>query len=413
MTMPIQLAQTDSGGSWLADPVHRAFLAADARAQFAVFRPSLRSDGGFDSLGRDGAPLPRGPQELHATTRMVHSFALGHSWGAADCAPVIEAGLDFLADRHRDPVHGGYAWSVSEEGIADGTKLAYGHVFVLLAAASAKTAGFAAADALLADIAEVLETRFWDAAHGLYRDEFARDWQPFSEYRGMNANMHAVEAHLAAFETTGERLWLDRAGRILDFFVTRMAPQHGWRLPEHYSADWEVDPDYAGNPMFRPRGTTPGHSLELGRLALQHWDLAGRPAGGMPDRARRLIETALAEAWLPEGGLAYTLGPGGKVDVADRYWWPVTEAIGAMATLLKLGGGAEDEAWYRRLWQFASAHFIDPARGGWIPEIDAAGRPAETQFRGKPDIYHALQAALFPLVPSVTRLQEGLARLRD
>ena len=34
--------------------------------------------------------------------------------------------------------------------------------------------------------------------------------------------------------------------------------------------------------------TTPGHSLEFARLVRQHWDLAGRPDSGAPDRAARL-----------------------------------------------------------------------------------------------------------------------------
>jgi len=42
--------------------------------------------------------------------------------------------------------------------------------------------------------------------------------------------------------------------------------------------NWTVDPGYSGNPMFRPAGTTPGHSFELGRLMLQHWELSGKPA---------------------------------------------------------------------------------------------------------------------------------------
>ncbi|WP_138473374.1 AGE family epimerase/isomerase [Poseidonocella sp. HB161398] len=58
--------------------------------------------------------------------------------------------------------------------------------------------------------------------------------------------------------------------------------------------------------------------------------------------------------------------------------------------------------WYRRLWDFADRHFIDHDRGGWLPEIDPAGRPVARQFAGKPDIYHSSQASLFPLVPCVS-----------
>ena len=58
-----------------------------------------------------------------------------------------------------------------------------------------------------------------------------------------------------------------------------------------------------------------------------------------------------------------------------------------------------------------TAHFIDHAHGGWFPEIDTAGAPTGRQFLGKPDIYHALQAELFPLAPGVARHAAGLAAL--
>jgi sulfoquinovose isomerase len=395
----LPIADPSATGSWTRDPVHRAYLAADARAQFGFFRRSLRPDGRFDALDHDGAPIPGQPQELHSTTRMVHSYALGQLWGEAGGEAIIDAGMAFLWSGHRDEAHGGYVWSVAPDGsVADGVKLAYGHVFVLLAGSSARKVGHPDADRLIADAEAILDRHYWDDDAGLLRDEFTRDWQPFSTYRGMNANMHGVEAMLAAYEATGRSFHLDRAGRILDFFIARMAPAHGWRIPEHYRADWTVDAGYQGNPMFRPAGTTPGHSFELGRLALQHWELRGKPGDGSADRARRLIEQAMADAWLPDGGLAYTLRADGQVGVADRYWWPVTEAIGAYATPLRLGGTDADEAAYRKLWQFADSHFIDDARGGWFPELDSAGKPAGRQFIGKPDIYHSVQAALMPLL---------------
>ena len=55
-----------------------------------------------------------------------------------------------------------------------------------------------------------MERRFWLPDHGLYADEATPDWQ-LQPYRGQNANMHATEACLAAYEATGERRFLDRA----------------------------------------------------------------------------------------------------------------------------------------------------------------------------------------------------------
>ncbi|AJE46372.1 AGE family epimerase/isomerase [Celeribacter indicus] len=389
-------------------PEFVARLRRDATAQLAFFRNSLRPDGQLAALTRDGAPVD-GPQELITTARLVHSYALGHLAGAADCWPMIEAGMQALWHGHRDAEHGGYLWSFDANGPVLSDKLAYGHMFVLLAAASAEAAGHPDALRLREDVTKVITRHFWDEDAGLMRDEFRRDWTVFSDYRGMNANMHGVEAHLSAFEVTGAPLYLERAGRILSFFVDEIGAANDWRLPEHYHADWSVDRGYAGNPMFRPAGTTPGHSFELGRLLIQHWDLAGRPEGHALRNARALIETGLGDAWLPSGGFAYTLNFDGSVRVADRYWWPVTEAIGAVATLLKLGGTQGDLHWYRRLWDTAFDLFVDEEDGGWVPEVDENGRQRERQFIGKPDIYHSLQAILYGLHDGVSHHYRGVS----
>lgn len=397
----------NASGLWVHDDTHRSWLRSQSETLLSFFDASMQGAPGFTLLDHDGTPLQTDVQELHTTTRMIHSYALGVLRGHAGAEQIVEHGMAYLTRHHQDKVHGGYVWALDGDGVADGTKLAYGHVFVLLAASSAKLAGHPDADALIDDISQVLEQRYWEDDAGLFSDEWNRDWTPFSSYRGMNANMHGVEALLAAYEATGRELYLTRAERILDFFTGQMAPQAAWRLPEHYHQDWSVDRGYAGNHMFRPAGTTPGHSFELGRLLLQHWDLAGRPATDAPYRGRKLIEQALEDAWLPDGGFAYTLNFDGSVADASRFWWPVTEAINAVATLLLLEENPADEAWYRKLWGFADQTLIDHEHGGWFPAIDADGAPTSSIFAGKPDIYHALQACLFPLSGRVSRMAQG------
>ncbi|MFN4059573.1 MAG: AGE family epimerase/isomerase [Paracoccus hibiscisoli] len=392
----------------LDDADHRALLIRDAHHALDFFDASIRAAGGFHVLNLDGTHLPGAVQELHTTTRLVHSYALAQMAGRPDRAGIVDQGMDWLWRAHRDPDHGGYLWALNGTTPVEGPKLAYGHVFVLLAASSAKMAGHPDADRLLTDITQVLDRHYWDDDAGLFRDEFTRDWRVFSTYRGMNANMHGVEALLAQHEATGDDRPLDRAGRILEFFIAGQAARHGWRIPEHYDDRWQPDHAYAGNPMFRPAGTTPGHSFEMARLLLQWWDLAGRPGADAPAQASALVETALADAWLPGGGLAYTLREG-RVDNAARYWWPVTEAIGALAALIKLDPQPQDALWYRRLWDFAQSALIDHRHGGWFPELAPDGTPDARQFVGKPDIYHAIQADLLPLVPGLSRAAQALA----
>ncbi|MBC6406689.1 MAG: AGE family epimerase/isomerase [Rhodobacteraceae bacterium] len=404
--------ESQGGRYCFGSPAHRHFLLTDAQRQFDFFRASLRPEGGFFVLRHDGTPQQSAVQELHTTTRLVHSYALGALAGFADCAQIIDQGLHFLQTRHRDSVYGGYVWATEGASTRDGRKIGYGHMFVLLAAASAQAAGHPGAPRLMADIEAVLESRFWDATHGLFKEEWQQDWAPFSTYRGMNSNMHAVEALLAAYEVTGREVFLTRAGGIIDFFLNRIAAAHGWRFAEHYTQDWQIDPDYQGDPVFRPAGTTPGHAFEWARLVLQYWDLCGRRDGGLLSGVRAVVAQALADGWDPRrGGLYYTLCADGRPDIRDRYWWPLTEALNVLAALLKCDPQASDAAWYQRMWHFADGHFIDHKQGGWFPELDANGTPTEKQFTGKPDIYHSVQAVLFPLCAGVSRLYEGLRTL--
>ncbi|MBO9443868.1 AGE family epimerase/isomerase [Phaeobacter italicus] len=389
---------------WLDTPHHRNWLMEQALRQLEFFSTSCRQGPGFHILDHDGTPLPGQLQELHTTTRLVHSFALGHLSGFQGAERIIDHGMAYLNSHHRDRAHGGYLWALDGDQIKDDRKLAYGHVFVLLASASAKLAGHPEADRLMADVRAVLDRHFWDDDAGLFCDEWNRDWTPFSTYRGMNANMHGAEALLTAYEATGDEIYLNRAGRILAFFIGKIAPEENWRLPEHYTSDWQVDRGYAGYPMFRPAGTTPGHSFELGRLQLQHWDLSGRPDSDAPETARRLIEQALGDAWLPGGGFAYTLDFTGQVDNVSRFWWPVTEAIGAVAALIALDRSPADEIWYRKLWNYANDTHVDHIHGGWFPAVDETGQVVTSIFEGKPDIYHSLQACLFPMSGRLSRM---------
>ena len=211
MTDHPSLGASDTEASWLQDSAHRDWLARHALTQFAFFRRCLRPEPGFHLLDTDGSPISGAPQQLHDTSRLVHSFALGQIAGVPDAVEVVDKGMDFLWSHHRDRQHGGYLYALDDAAVFDGVKLAYGHVFVLLAGASAKLCGHPDADRLIADVTEVLDSRFWDEDRGLFADEFNRDWAPFSNYRGMNANMHGIEALLTAHEATGESTYLSRA----------------------------------------------------------------------------------------------------------------------------------------------------------------------------------------------------------
>ena len=395
-------------------PAHRLWLLDRARSLFDFFQFTvINPAGGFFPLGNNSIPLPVGPngavRQIHDTARMVHCFVMAQQLGLPGADRVIDHGMHYLWNGHRDTLNGGYFWGVDDHGTPNPTKQAYGHAFVLLAASSAKVAGHPDADRLLADITDVLLTRFWDEQAGATTEEYAPDWQPLGTYRGQNSNMHLTEALMAAFEATGDAMYLTMAERIADLIINRHARGMGWRVAEHFRADWSVDPEYTGDPMFRPYGTTPGHALEWSRLLVQLHELGRQRLPWLREAAEALFLHTCAIGWdMAKGGFYYTLDWANKPAQPDRYWWPCCEGIAAAAVLRASGGGQAFEEWYARIWSFAATHLIDRQGGAWHPELDSNLAPVNRVFTGKPDIYHAVQACLIPLVPPTGSVTRGL-----
>jgi mannose/cellobiose epimerase-like protein (N-acyl-D-glucosamine 2-epimerase family) len=395
-------------GNWQSRPYHRAWLREQAEALFDYFQSrTIYPGGGFIDLDPEGKPLlPDNPvRPIHTTARLVHCFAIASLLGRPGADDVVDHGMRFLWERHRDTAQGGYFWSVDNDGPRDATKQGYGHAFVLLAASSAKVIGHPLADPMLADITDILNNRFWEARHGAIAEEFSRDWAPVPGYRGQNSNMHLTEALMAAFEATGNRDYLDKAESIAELIIHKRAGELGYRVAEHFDENWKLDLDYKGNEMFRPSGATPGHWLEWARLVLQLWVLGGRRHDWMPDASVALFRNAVELGWDGNrAALYYTLDWNNQPLARAKLWWPMCEGAGAAAFLNAHRPADFHEAWYRRLWSTIALNFLDHEHGGWFEELDRDLKPAHTLFAGKADIYHALQACLIPLFPATGSL---------
>ena len=398
--------------TWAKRDYHRQWLLrqADALMDFFQYR-AVNPKGGFNDLAVDGMPLdPDNPTRgIHASARMVHCYSIAYLLGRPGAGEIIDHGMRYLWEKHRDPLNGGYFWSLNDDGPADDSKQGYGHAFVLLAAASAKAAGHPLADGMLADVTEVIETRFWESRHGAIAEEFGSDWSPVDggAYRGQNSNMHLTEALMSAFEVTAERHYLDKAESIADLVIRRAAGSVGFRVAEHFDAEWRIDRTYYHpNEMFRPAGTTPGHWMEWSRLLLQLWSLGDKQHGWMPEAAKSLFIQAMSLGWDKErGGFFYTLDWDDRPAMTSKLWWPMCEAAGA-AHFLNEHLPADDfyEDTYRLVWSVIANRFLDHQNGGWHEELTADLVPAHTLFAGKGDIYHALQACLIPLFPATGSL---------
>jgi mannose/cellobiose epimerase-like protein (N-acyl-D-glucosamine 2-epimerase family) len=86
----------------------------------------------------------------------------------------------------------------------------------------------------------------------------------------------------------------------------------------------------------------------------------------------------------------------------------LAEALNAASALGRLTGEERYAEHARTWWRWADRHLVDHEHGSWFHELDPANRPAAEVWPGKPDVYHAYQAALFPDLPLVPSFASAL-----
>ena len=392
--------------SWLNTPVHHAWLQVEAQ-RLLQFARAAQMPGGFGALDRYGKlPDDARADTLH-TARMVHCFAIAHRRGVEGAAALVDHGVAALRGGLRDAAFGGW-FGCPDAADGDTDKPAYRHAFVGLAASSAYIAGRPGAKALLDDSVGILEQHFWQEDEGALCESFSQDWQQSEAYRGGNSNMHGTEAFLALADALQAPLWLDRALRISERIIHHHARAKHDMPVEHFDAQWQPLLDYnqdKPDDLFRPFGQTPGHAYEWARLLL-HLEAARQAAGlstpdWLLDDARRLFAAATRHGWDVDGapGIVYTLDWQQRPVVADRLHWTLAEAVAAAGALLQRTGEFDYEQWYRCFWDYIDTWLIDRQHGSWHHQLGIDNQPSHTIWPGKPDLYHAYQATLLPLVP--------------
>lgn len=402
--------------TWTERQSHRRWLHAET-LRLLEFGQGAVSSNRAGWLDDDGVVDATRPVFTWITARMAHVYALGHLLGVPGSRAVATRALATLRTSLHDEKYGGWYVSLAPDGKPDTTKSAYAHAFVVLAASTGTVAGIDGGRALLDDALEVLE-HFWEPAAGLHADEWDRTWTTLDPYRGVNANMHAVEALLAAGDATGQMRWHERAATIADH-VLAWASVNDWRIPEHFTKTWVPQPemgiDHPDDP-FKPYGATVGHGLEWSRLLLQlDATLPGRAPETLVAGARELYDRAVRDGWSVDGapGFVYTTDWSGAPVVHTRMHWVVAEAIGAAAALHRATGEMRYARDYALWWDYAAEFLIDRERGSWHHELDPTNVPSREVWPGKPDLYHAFQATLLPLLPLApglaVALREGLS----
>ena len=355
--------------------------------------------GYYQNFYDSGEVFGPGDKHLVSSTRMMFNFYQGYAEFAEPW--MLEHaghGYEYLMKHHWVLEANHFVWLFADYRPKDLTQYCYGYAFVILALAAATRAGEVGARQHLYATWELWKTHFWLPEQGLFADEITADWKSVSSYRGQNANMHACEALLFAYEVTGDEEFLQVARHLAQKFTGDLCQQTDGLVWEHYREDLSIDWDYNRDDprnLYKPWGFQPGHQTEWSKLLLTLNRHLPEPQWVM--RAEQLFKVSMKVAWDQQyGGLFYGFAPDRSICDSDKYFWVQAESFAAAAMLARVTG--EDDYWqeYDRLWDYCWQHFIDHEAGAWYrllnhDNVRQSNRKSEA---GAKCDYHSLNACL-------------------
>jgi sulfoquinovose isomerase len=384
------------------------FLIEQVHSLLNFAKGAYQSNGGFGYLDSTGVVDPAKPREAYIQCRMTQVFALSHGLGLTDERDLISHGVKSLNDLFKDSQFGGFFNSIDQYGNPiSKVKLGYDHFFVLLAATSAMKIGIPGAGELFENIDAIVDKYFWNDEYEMMNNSWDLEFKNLNPYQGINANMHAVEALTAAYDVTKNSKFHDRAMEITSRTINVFARNNGWMLPEHFNSHWKPDLNFnISNPAdpFCPYGVTIGHLFEWSRLTIQLHLQIPNPTprhDWMLEAAKNLYQTAKKYGWEVDAhpGFVYTVDWDGKPVVSARMHWVAAEAVMAAYVLWKVTGSDEYLGDYDIWWRYIDHYVLDKINGSWHHELDQSLTVSSGTWSGKPDVYHAFNAVLLPLIP--------------
>ena len=363
-------------------------------------------DGSSYYLGDDGTPWKDRNRETWITSRMLHVYSIGTMLGDKKSKALAESALRGLKGALKDTEHGGWYSGLRADGKILPNKQCYAHAFVILSASSAMLAKIDGAEELLKEALELFDLRFWDEKEKHCVDTWNTEFTVLDDYRGLNANMHTVEAFLAVADALSDEKYRQRAGGIIEH-VIKWFSENSFRIPEHFTKDWKEDLECNKEQpadQFKPYGATPGHGIEWARLISQ-WALSTYRTEGSSiltgkyvEAAEALYNRAIKDAWNVDGaeGLVYTTDWEGKPVIHDRMHWTLAEAINTSSVLWQITNNQRYANDYSKFMKYLDEKVLDHENGSWFHQLNEKNEVIGTVWPGKSDLYHAFQATWIP-----------------
>jgi N-acylglucosamine 2-epimerase/mannose-6-phosphate isomerase len=350
-----------------------------------------RRGGFFEELDLDGRPTAVAFKRTRATCRQVYVFSHASLLGWTPGAALASMGYAYLTEKAWLGPDKGWARRLTADGaVLDPTPDLYDLAFVLFALAwRFKASGDPDAMKRAHDTLDFIDHRLRPAGG----EGFLHEW-PAHGPRLQNPHMHLLEASLAAFEASGDRRFLDRAGELVDLFRRRFFD--GRTLAEYFTDDWRRLPGAQG------RIVEPGHQFEWAWILASYQRRAGTD---LCAEAAALVE--FSERHGVDATTQVTFNQvrddGVATDRGSRSW-PNTERIKGHLALFELTGRDPRPAVAGSVRLLLDRYLAVTPRGSWIDHFDADGRPVSTTAPTS-TLYH-----VFLAFAEILRLEAQLSR---
>lgn len=346
-----------------------------------------------------------GPKSLVTQTRTVwfFSYLYRNGYGKAEHLAAARHGYEFLVEKMRDPLHGGYFWEVDASGETPTKpdKHLYGQSFALYALSEYATAsGDREALRHAQELFNVLEYRAYDRENGGYIESFTRDWQaPPADSRNymsvtpdvklMNTHLHLMEAFTTYYRATNEPLARERLIELVRIESNTVVRKWLGACTDKFTHSWK--------PLRGPNYdvVSYGHDVENIWLLIDACDALGVSNMPLMDLYDTLFDYSLKYGYDEVNGGFYNTGPFNE-PATDRtkVWWVQSECLVTPLEMYRLTGNEKYYRIFRKTLDWIMNHQVDWKNGDWHANVSEEGKSSGGKAHAWKSPYHNGRAVI-------------------